>query len=150
VKGVTMMLWWQWAVAGLVLVGLEVLTPGGFYLMFLGLGALVVGALVGIGLVDTVWVQWLSFSVVSIVGMVFFRSPLLRWVKQRSGDGKPVDNLVGEFAFPTDPIAPGAIGRAEMRGTTWQARNATAAPIAIGTRCRVVQVDGLVVTIQPE
>ena len=144
------MLWWQWAVAGLVLAALEMLTPGGFYLVFCGLGALVVGALVAVVVADALWLQWLAFSILSIAGLLFFRNPLLRWFKQRSGDGKPIDTLVGETATPTGDLMPGSIGRAELRGTTWEARNAGSRPIPAGTRCRVVRVDGLVISVEPE
>jgi len=59
------MYWWLWLVAGLVLLGLEVLTPGGFYVLFFGIGALVVGTLVGLGAAGPVWFQWLLFSAIS-------------------------------------------------------------------------------------
>ncbi len=144
------MLWWQWAVAGLALIAMEMLTPGGFFLMFFGFGALVVGALVGLDVIDTLWVQWLAFSIVSIVSLVLFRNPLLRWVKQHSGEPRAVDTLVGETVMASEDLAPGAIGRAELRGTTWQARNAGDRVIAAGTRCLVVQVDELVISIKPE
>ncbi len=144
------MLWWEWAVAGLVLVALEMLTPGGFYLVFFGVSALITAALVGVDLVDTVWVQWFSFSALSVAGLVLFRNPLLRWMKQRMGEPEAVDALVGETAIASVDLEPGSIGRAELRGTAWQARNAGEERIASGTRCKVVQVEGLVISIQPE
>jgi membrane protein implicated in regulation of membrane protease activity len=145
-----MMLWWQWAVAGLVLVALEMLTPGGFYLAFLGVGALIVAALVAVGVIDAPWLQWLAFSALSIVGLVLFRNPLLRWMKQRAGDGKAVDSLVGETAIPSEEIRPGGIGRVELRGSPWSARNIGDRSIPAGSRCRVVAVDELVLGIRPE
>jgi hypothetical protein len=38
------MAWWLWALVGLVLVGVEVVTPGGFFVIFFGVAALVVAA----------------------------------------------------------------------------------------------------------
>jgi di/tricarboxylate transporter len=58
--------------------------------------------------------------------------------------------LVGELAIPVAAIEPGGVGKAELRGTAWTARNRGAAAIPPGCRCKVVQVDGLVITIQPE
>ena len=40
-------LWWHWLVLGLVLVVSEMATPGGFYIVFFGVGALAVGILAG-------------------------------------------------------------------------------------------------------
>ena len=37
------MIWWYWMLVGLVLLGAEMVTPGGFYILFFGLAALVVG-----------------------------------------------------------------------------------------------------------
>ena len=43
------MIWWYWMVLGLLLLGLELATPGGFFLLFFGVGALLVGGLAIIG-----------------------------------------------------------------------------------------------------
>ena len=37
--------WWSWLIVGFALLGGEMLAPGGFYLLFLGIGALIVGLL---------------------------------------------------------------------------------------------------------
>ena len=39
------MLWWAWLLVGFLLVFAELLTPGGFYLLFFGLAGIVVGLL---------------------------------------------------------------------------------------------------------
>ena len=38
-------LWWHWLVLGLVLVVAEMASAGGFYIIFFGIGAIVVGIL---------------------------------------------------------------------------------------------------------
>ncbi len=38
------MIWWYWMLLGLVLLGAEMVTPGGFYILFFGLAALIVGS----------------------------------------------------------------------------------------------------------
>ena len=42
------MIWWYWMVLGLGLLGAEMTTPGGFYILFFGLSALLVGTLAGL------------------------------------------------------------------------------------------------------
>src|SRR6476469_1095454 len=71
------MVWWYWMVLGLALLGAEMTTPGGFYILFFGLAALLVGTLAGLNLVQTDWLQWLLFSVIAIVSLLLFRGPLL-------------------------------------------------------------------------
>jgi len=47
------MTWSYWLFMGLALAGAEMLSPGGFYLLFFGMAALIVGALAGLGIVQT-------------------------------------------------------------------------------------------------
>jgi membrane protein implicated in regulation of membrane protease activity len=62
----------------------------------------------------------------------------------------PVDSLVGQIALAEDNIAPGAVGRAQLRGSSWSARNLHSAELARGQRCRVERVDGLMLFLLPE
>lgn len=143
------LLWWHWLALGLVLVAAEMATAGGFYVIFFGIAALVVGALDLAGLSGPVWMQLLLFSVISVASLLFFRSPLVRWMKL-DVPGRDVDSLIGELAMPLEDIVPGAVGRAELRGTVWTARNAARAAVHRGERCVVVRVDQLTVFIEPE
>ena len=59
-------------------------------------------------------------------------------------------SLVGAVAISAGTILPGGHGRAELRGTTWSARNVGQALLAAGQRCRVVAVEGLTLDITPE
>jgi membrane protein implicated in regulation of membrane protease activity len=134
--------WWAWVVLGLGLILLELLTPLGFSLMFFGVGALVVGALVGLQLPMPLWAEWVLFSACSILAMLLFRRPLLSRFHRR---GRPltVDGMIGESATALEDIAAGATGRVELRGTTWNAHNAGAGPVARGQRCTVQKREGL-------
>jgi membrane protein implicated in regulation of membrane protease activity len=142
-------LWWHWLVLGLLLVLAEMATAGGFYIIFFGAGALLVGALAGLGLVESVAAQTLLFSVLSIGSLLLFRGRLLK-VMQTDPQAPPIDTLVGESGVALETVAPGSVGRVELRGTAWSARNATAADLPKGTRCRVVRVDGLTLFVEPE
>ncbi len=144
------MQWWHWVILGIVLLGYELVTPGGFYVLFFGAAALALGALVGLGLAIPASLEWLLFSVFSIASLVLFRGPLLRRIRLRETGGAPVDSMIGEIATPVDEIAPGAVGRVELRGSSWSARNSGAAAIASGQRCRVLRVDGLQLWIEAE
>jgi inner membrane protein len=144
------MLWWHWLVLGLLLAGLELATPGGFYLLFFGVGALLVGVLDMLGLSGPPWVQWLLFSIASVGALLLFRDPLLRYMREHSRTQAPVDALTDETATTLEDIAPGEIGRAELRGTAWSARNVGQTMLMKGQRCAVQRVDGLTLNVQPE
>ncbi|MBI4638547.1 MAG: NfeD family protein [Candidatus Rokubacteria bacterium] len=143
------MAWWLWILMGLALLGLEMATPGGFYLLFFGVGALVVGATVGVEVGGPVWVQWLLFSAVSVVSLLLFRGPLLARLKGRERD-VAMDTLEGEVATLMDDLSPGAVGKAELRGTTWTAQNGDDRPLSRGQRCRVARVEGLTLWVRAE
>jgi inner membrane protein len=143
------LLWWHWLVLGLVLVAGELATPGGFYLLFFGLGGIVVGLLAAAGVGGPVPVQILAFSVISVALLAAFRARLLR-AMQRNPQAPAIDTLVGEIGTATQTLEPDAVGKIELRGTSWSARNGSESSIAAGSRCRVIRVEGLMLHVWPE
>lgn len=137
----------MWLGAGIVLLLIELATPTGFFVLFFGLGAVTVGLLQAMGLLTTAVPQWLLFSAISVIYLLLFRGRMQKGIDRAPGN---IDTLVGELAVPHQPIAPGHVGRVELRGTMWDARNDAPRLIEAGQRCRVTAVDGLMVYVQPE
>ena len=148
------MAWWMWIVLGFILALAEVATPGGFYLIFFGASALVVGFLDSVTMAGPPWMQWLLFSVLSVVAIVLVRKPLVDKFSARGAgaDGATVDTdkIVGEVAVAAESIASGAFGRVEMRGTAWKACNRGGQALATGQRCVVERVEGLTLEVRPQ
>ena len=143
------MAWWHWLVIGIVLVALEMAASGGFYVIFFGVAAIAISILRVVDLAGPAWVQLLLFSVISVASLVVFRQRLLRsW--QLEGGATDIDSLVGDTAFALEDIAAGAVGRVELRGTTWSARNSTHEGIPKGRRCTVIRTDQLMLFVRPE
>jgi inner membrane protein len=142
-------LWWHWLVLGLLLMLGELVTPGGFYIIFFGIGALLVGLLAAVNLAGPAWMQLLLFSVLSIGLLLVFRARLLNWM-QVDPQLPSVDALVGQVAVATGRLEPGAIGKVELRGASWSARNVSDSVVGPGSRCRVQRVDGLMLDVTPE
>jgi membrane protein implicated in regulation of membrane protease activity len=142
-------LWWHWLVLGLLLVLAELAASGGFYIIFFGIAALAVGALAAFDFAGPVWVQLLLFSGISVLTLVVFRERLLK-AFQMDPQAPPVDQLAGEVAVAMEDLAPGGVGRVELRGSAWSARNSSSAVIARGTRSRVIRVEGLMLYVEPE
>jgi membrane protein implicated in regulation of membrane protease activity len=143
------MLWWHWLVIGLILVALEMAASGGFYVIFFGIAALAIAGLHVVDAAGPLWVQLLLFSFISVGSLLFFRSRLLKWM-QLEGPGRDVDSLIGDTAVPLDDIPTGAVGRAELRGAVWSARNQDPATLVRGQRCTVVEVDRLMIFLKAE
>ena len=142
------MIWWHWVVLGLVLAAIELATPGGFFVIFFAIAALLLGVLELTGLLESDVMQWVLLPVVSLVLLALFRKPLLGLI--RHGEPDTVDSLVGEVATAVELIPAGQHGRAEMRGSRWSARNLDQAALIPGQRCRVVAVRGLELDLRSE
>ena len=143
------MVWWLWVLIGLGLLSFEVLTPTGFFAVFFGLAALVVGTLTALDLSGPAWLQWLLFSGVSVGFVLLLRRPLLARVKPPRAL-PPIDSLVGEVATLLEDLPPGAVGKAELRGSGWTVRSVEPKTLAKGARCRVERVEGFTLWIRPE
>jgi inner membrane protein len=143
-------LWWHWIVFGLILALGEIVTPGGFFLLFFGTAAIIVGLLDVAGVAQALWVQLALFSILSIGSLVLFRGRLQQRLNLDSQLQPAVDQLVGEVGTVSGELPPGAIGKVEVRGASWSARNASDAVLRPGTRCRVLAVDGLMLDVAPE
>jgi membrane protein implicated in regulation of membrane protease activity len=142
------MLWWYWLVLGLVLVAVELATPGGFFVIFFAFAAIAVGSLELLGILELEWLQWMLFTVLALAGLGLFRKPLVERAGARGS--AEMDTLVGEIAVPAAAIHPGEHGRAELRGASWSVRNVDTRTLASGQRCRVVAVQGLMLDIRQE
>ena len=141
--------WWLWAALGLALAGIELFTPGGFFVMFFGVGALATGLVVALAQLAPAW-QWMLFTTVSVITLLAFRRPLLEYMRRGDRHRAPVDALTSEIAVAAEDIAPQAMGQVELRGSAWSARNTGTGMVSKGQRCRIDRVDGLVLWIRPE
>lgn len=117
----------------------------GVHVGFFALGAFAVAALVGLDLAGPLWVQLMLFALISCAGLFLVRPFILKRLRIQT---KEVDSLVGEQALAVSDIAIDGFGKAEMRGSAWNARNVGASPISAGQRCRVEQVEGLTILIR--
>jgi len=139
------MVWWIWVLAGFALLAIEMASTT-MHVGFFGLGAFIEGLVVATGFGGPLWAQILTCTVVSLVLLFFVRPPVMRRLKLN--ETRVVDSLVGEGAIAIETLGPGAIGKAEMRGSTWNAMNTGTAPLLAGQRARVERVDGLTIHIR--
>jgi inner membrane protein len=140
--------WWAWILSGLGLLGLELLL-GSFYLLFLGLAAIIVGLIAMFGASGPLWLEWLLFIIFSSGLVLLLRKPLLGKFNIQN-DSRDIDTLVGVAAVAVDTIPPGGIGKVDMRGTVWTAHNEGTVALVPGQRCLVQRVQGLSLWVRPE
>lgn len=133
---------------GAALLGIEILLPGSFFVLFFGVGAILVGALAGFGLVHEPWLQWLLFSVLSVLSLLSFRSRLLARFQRSWESHVGTETFVGESATLLDDLEPGAISRAELRGSVWTVRSHETRALRRGQICHVERVEGLTLWVR--
>ena len=138
----------MWMILGLVLLVGEMLMPGSFFLLFFGLGAIVVGALASLDLGEPSWARWLMFSVLSIGMLITLRKRFTFMHGAKGTIAADTDQLAGEIVLIKSEIAPHGLGRVEFRGTTWNAKNVTAQPLHVKQKCVVELVEGLTLNVK--
>lgn len=136
---------WHWMLFAVALFIGELLAPGSF-LVWMGLGAAVVGALLLI-LPTLAWQgQWVIFAVVSVASVLAWRR-----YRQRHPDRSdhPVLNqrgraYVGRHFTLEDPIVDG-LGKLRVDDTQWKI---SGADLPAGTAVEVVGVDGTILKVE--
>lgn len=136
---------WLWWIVGLLLLGLEVLAPGTFFLWF-GLAAIVVGTLAI--LIDMPWqLEIVLFGLLSIASLLVGRSFMRRQGNEgdEAGLNRRGARLVGREFVLTAPIS-GSQGSVRVDDSVWRV---SGSDCPAGTRVRVVGVDGSALVVVP-
>ena len=139
------MAWWVWVLAAFLLLIIEFFTTTA-HVGFFAVGAFLVAILVGLDAGGPLWFQLMLFAISSVVLLVFVRPVIVK----RLGLNKTptVYQIAGEHAIALEAMEAESDGRAEMRGTTWTARNIGATPIVRGQKCVVERVVGLTLHVR--
>lgn len=129
---------WNWLIAGLVLIGAELIAPGVF-LLWLGIAALLVGLLTFV--VTFGWqLQFLVFAVFALAAVPIYRRLGRRQLEDTDQPflNRRSDALVGQVFTLEQPIIDGT-GTVRIGDTVWRVRGDDA---PAGSRVRVVAAEG--------
>nr|WP_086941063.1 NfeD family protein [Thaumasiovibrio occultus] len=139
----------HWLIVGLVLLGLELAGATMGYLLCLGLSALVVGLVKWI-VPSLSWeLQLISFAVFALFTTWLwwrYRKQIYREDNKTNLLNRRMDQLVGKTTRLEEAVDVGSC-RIKLGDTYWSAKASTA--IAAGSRVKVVDVDGHILTIEP-
>ncbi len=136
---------WIWLALGLGLMALELLAPGSFFMLILGLAGLMVGALGLLGLSESLLPQTLIFSITAVLlwlglGKRLRKSPL------RSKD-EP-GQLIGKRIVALGDLPPAAHGSGEMFGSPWRVLNVGEVMVSDGAEAEVVGEEGVTLKVK--
>lgn len=136
---------WAWFVLGGVLLVAEIAAPGAF-LLWLGLAALVTGALAyGVALA---WqAEVLVFAALAVVAVLVGRriSPAPGKASDRPFLNRRAEGFVGRV-FTLDAPILGGVGRVRIGDTVWRVEGPD---VAAGHDVRVVAADGATLKVEP-
>jgi membrane protein implicated in regulation of membrane protease activity len=142
--------WWGWITVGALLLAAELsFVDLEFYLVFLGISALLTGMLEIAGVSISFWLQWLVFASLSIGSLVIFRQRVYKKIRPPA-EGEIQAGVDGDRAKAIDDIAPGATGSVMLRGANWTGINRGTATISAGSFCRVDRSEGLTLDLRLE
>jgi inner membrane protein len=135
---------WDWFIAGGLLLVLEVLMPGVF-MLWLGLAAMLVGV-VSI-FVDWSWqAQFIAFAVFSVAAIPLWRRLSLQVAATTDEPflNRRAEALVGRIFTLEKPIVDGS-GTVPIGDTVWRI---TGADVPAGSRVKVVGVEGTALKVE--
>jgi len=139
--------WWAWVIAGAILLGAELgFINAQFYLVFIGLSAIVVGAVEFAVPSFPPWAEWVLFAVLAIVTVSVFRRTIYERIRHDAPN--PVQaGPAGDFVTLPTALAPGESCQIEYRGSFWTATNGGDTTIAAGARARIQRIHGLALVV---
>lgn len=140
-------LWWHWIVFGILLLILEMST-GTFFILGLGVGAIVVGGL-------DAWLT-LSFTLELTIWMILYSLAIGIWFKYfkqkpitSSGQSNYRLDTLGVVSEEIQPHSRGKVtfDTPVLGNTTWHATSKI--DIDKGTRVQIVQINGQLIEVTP-
>lgn len=129
-----------WALVGLVLLIAELFTPS-FFIIFFGIGGIIVAVSSYIGLTPSHSSQLLAFSLSSIVLLVLFRNKIRLRVSSEAPTLSP--DFIGQRVRVIKAIPAGEEGQVSYRGSAWIAFSEDDRDIKEGTMVEIIGNDGV-------
>jgi membrane protein implicated in regulation of membrane protease activity len=143
----TEIVFWHWLIVAVVLVTLEMLAPGAF-LLWMGISAAIVGAILFLAPSLSLIIQVIIFAVLSVISLIMYkqyqkRNPVIIDEPALNRRG---EQYVGRVFTLDAPIVNG-IGKVNIDDSTWKIGGED---IVAGTRVRVTAVDGTILMVEAE
>ena len=138
-------IYWHWLILAVVMIILEMLMPGA-YLLWMGVSAIFIGALMYVFPEMVFLVQILIFAMLSVISVVMYRSyrkknPL---VTDEPALNRRGEQYIGRTFTLEEPIMNGE-GKITVDDTTWKI---TGRNIDAGGTVRVVAVEGSTLKVE--
>lgn len=138
-----------WLLFGVALLLSELFIPG-LIAGFFGIGALVVGTLTLLGVIESLPIQLLVFVVVSLASLFILRKQCHRWLRGAEVDRSAADlenaGFIGARVEVLTDFVQG-VGKVELNGAQWEAE--CDAPLKVGDIAWVVEHKSITLILSP-
>ena len=134
-----------WLVVGIVMVAIEAATAQLTTIWF-AVGAFL--TIIPAALNAPVWLQFVIFTAISLVTLIFTRKFVKRALKVKK-ERTNADRVIGQTGYVTQTIDNDmAQGRVSVMGLDWSARSADNTDISIGEKIKVRSIDGVKLIVE--
>lgn len=137
---------WHWLILGVVLIILEIVLPGAFFL-WMGVAACVVGIILWI-MPSMGWeTQFLLFAIISVVSIVLWRMRLRKHPTETEEPTLNVrtKNYIGRV-FTLNQAIENGFGKIYVDDAYWTVKGPER---PVGAKVKVISADGLTLNVEP-
>lgn len=139
---------WHWLIISVVLISIEMLMIGSYYLLWMGIAAGIVGALLFVMPGMSFLIQVIIFSVLSVVTLVAYKkyqknNPVLTDQPKLNRRG---EQYIGRVFTLENPIING-VGKVSVDDSTWKV---SGADMEAGTKIKVTAVKGTTFLVEAD
>ena len=138
-------IYWHWLILAVVLIILEILIPGAYFL-WMGISAAVVGATMFVFPQMAILVQVLIFAILSVIAVMAYRSYRKKnpFVTDEPALNRRGEKYIGQSFTLKEPIVNG-VGKIKVDDSTWKIKGFD---IDAGETVRVVAVEGTTLIVE--
>ena len=139
---------WHWLIIAVVLISIEMLLVGSYYLLWMGIAAGVVGALLFVMPEISLLIQVIIFTVLSVVTLVAYKkyqknNPVMSDQPKLNRRG---EQYIGRVFTLENPIVNG-VGKVRVDDSTWKV---SGADMEAGTKIKVTAVKGTTFLVETD
>jgi Membrane protein implicated in regulation of membrane protease activity len=135
-----------WLIIGFIMLVIEMFSLS-FFAFFIAMGALLTALLTYLGVLPTFALQIITFSVSSVLFLIFLRKLLKRKFSQAKG-GMDYTEFIGDKVTLIHDIPENGRGKIFYRGTEWDAVSIDGNPIEKNTLVTILKMDGIVAIVK--
>lgn len=135
-----------WLIIGLVMLVAELLSVFLVFIFF-AVGASVTALLAFLGVIPSLEMQIVTFSVISLISLLAFRKHARRLLDSR-GKSLEYSEFVGETAMVVRDIPVEGEGKIYYRGAEWKAVSLDQSAILAGSKVVITRTDGIVLVVE--